>query len=98
MQRPLTVCLRAVRSLTEGLRLELREAGSNIRVSAISPGFVETGFAHVYTGSEERARQTYGRFQCLTSEDIAGAVRWVLESPPHMAVHDILIRPTAQRV
>src|SRR6056297_1396764 len=35
----------AVRSLTEGLRKELRAAESSVRITAISPGFVETEFA-----------------------------------------------------
>jgi len=86
----------AVRSLTEGLRQELRELGSGIRVSAISPGFVETEFAAVYHGDAEAAAETYGRFKVLEAGDVADAVAWALAAPPHMQVHDILIRPTAQ--
>ncbi len=88
----------AVRSLTEGLRLELRQAQSRIRVTAISPGFVETGFAENYHKDPRKAAATYGRFQCLQSADIADAVAFVLDSPPHMAVHDMLIRPTEQKL
>jgi len=86
----------AVRSLTEGLRQELREAGSPIRVTAISPGFVETEFAARYHRSEEAAAKTYGRFPVLQSEDIAEAVVYVLSQPPHVQVHDVLMRPTDQ--
>lgn len=86
----------AVRSLTEGLRQELREAKSNIRVSAISPGFVETEFAARYHRSEEAARATYGRYPVLSADDIADAIVFVLGSPPHMQVHDLLLRPTQQ--
>jgi NADP-dependent 3-hydroxy acid dehydrogenase YdfG len=86
----------AVRSLTEGLRLELREAQSDIRVSAISPGFVETEFAEVYHGRPDAARETYGRFNVLQPEDIAEAVAYVLCAPAHVQVHDMLIRPTQQ--
>lgn len=86
----------AVRSLTEGLRLELREMGSAIRVSAISPGYVETEFAARYHRSEEAARATYSRFKVLEDVDVADAVAWVLASPPHMQVHDILLRATDQ--
>jgi 17beta-estradiol 17-dehydrogenase / 3beta-hydroxysteroid 3-dehydrogenase len=87
----------AVRALTEGLRLELRGLESNIRVSAISPGFVETEFAQIYHRSEEAARNLYASLDALQPTDIAEAVRYVLEAPAHVQIHDILLRPTAQQ-
>ena len=86
----------AVRSLTEGLRMELREAGSDVRVTAISPGFVETEFAEKFHGSKQAADKTYSRFPCLTSDDIANAVLYVLGQPKHVQFHDLLLRPTRQ--
>jgi len=86
----------AVRSLTEGLRQELRALGSKIRVSALSPGYVETEFAAHYHQSEEEAKRTYGRFKVLEPRDLAEAVRFVLAAPPHVQVHDILLRPRDQ--
>jgi NADP-dependent 3-hydroxy acid dehydrogenase YdfG len=86
----------AVRALTEALRQELHATGSRIRVTAISPGFVETEFAEVYHGSEQAARRTYGRFKVLEAEDVAAAVRYVLSQPAHVQVHDVLLRPSAQ--
>lgn len=87
----------AVRSLTEGLRQELRALGSRIRVTSVSPGFVETEFAEVYHGSTEAAQQTYGRFKVLQPQDVAATVMHVLKAPEHVAVHDVLMRPTGQR-
>ncbi|MGM0575191.1 MAG: SDR family NAD(P)-dependent oxidoreductase [Myxococcota bacterium] len=86
----------AVKALTEGLRRELREAGSPIRVTAVSPGFVETEFARHYTGSEEGARETYDRFPCLQPEDVADLVAFAVTRPPHVQLHDLLVRPTEQ--
>lgn len=86
----------AVRSLTESLRLELRELGSRIRVTAVSPGYVETEFAAVYHGDPERARETYSRFKVLEAVDVAASVRFALAAPPHVQVHDLLVRPTDQ--
>jgi NADP-dependent 3-hydroxy acid dehydrogenase YdfG len=86
----------AVRSLTEGLRQELRERGSPVRVTAISPGYVETEFAAVYHGSEEAARETYSRFKVLEAADVARAVGYALAQPRHVQVHDVLMRPTEQ--
>ncbi|MCG8422444.1 MAG: SDR family NAD(P)-dependent oxidoreductase [Proteobacteria bacterium] len=86
----------AVRSLTESLRQELREIGSPIRITAISPGFVETEFAARYHKSEQAARKTYGRYKVLQPGDIAAAVRYVIGQPAHVQVHDILMRPTEQ--
>ena len=86
----------AVRALTEGLRKELRELGSNTRVTAVSPGFVETEFAEAYHGSAEAAAKTYGRFKVLEAQDVAATVLHVLEAPAHVAIHDVLVRPTEQ--
>ncbi|MGB5809964.1 MAG: SDR family NAD(P)-dependent oxidoreductase, partial [Polyangiales bacterium] len=86
----------AVRALTEGLRKELRELGSRIRVTALSPGFVETEFAEVYHGSASAAEHTYGRFKVLDAVDVASTVLHVLEAPPHVEIHDVLMRGTQQ--
>ncbi len=86
----------AVRALTEGLRQELREAGSQIRVTAISPGFVETEFHEHYHDSAEAARKTYSRYKVLDAADIARAVVYALSQPPHVQFHDLLVRPTDQ--
>jgi NADP-dependent 3-hydroxy acid dehydrogenase YdfG len=86
----------AVRSMTEGLRRELRAADSGIRVTAVSPGFVETEFAEVYHRDGEAAAKTYGRYPVLTPDDIADAVAFAVGAPPHMQVHDLLVRPTRQ--
>lgn len=87
----------AVRALTEALRQELRELGSAIRVTAVSPGFVETEFAELYNRSAEAARATYGRYKVLEAADVAEAVVFALSQPEHVQVHDILVRPTHQR-
>ncbi len=86
----------AVRSLTEGLRQELRELGSDIRVSSVSPGYVATEFHQGYFGSAQRAQATYSQFPVLQPADVAKSVRYILEAPPHMQVHDLLLRPTRQ--
>ena len=87
----------AVRALTEGLRTGLRAADLPIRVAAISPGYVETEFAEAMSGSAEQAAALYSHFTCLQPEDVADSVVHCLAAPPHAQIHDILMRPTAQR-
>ena len=87
----------AVRSLIEGLRLELRALDSDIRVGAISPGYVETEFAQNYAhGDVEHAKRTYGKFKVLTADDVASTVVHMLEAPAHVQIHDVLMRATRQ--
>ncbi len=86
----------AVRSLSETLRRELRAAGSQIRITAISPGIVETEFAEKYHQSSEKAAETYAQFPVLQAEDIASAVAYALAQPPHVEINDLLLRPTQQ--
>lgn len=86
----------AVRALTEGLRMELHAARSPVRVTSISPGYVETEFAGIFHGDEETGRETYRRLKALEADDIAEAVTYVLAQPPHVQIHDILLRPREQ--
>ena len=86
----------AVRGLLEALRKELRAEHSPIRVSAVSPGYVRTEFAQVYSGDPEAAERTYSRFTVLAPDDVAELVRTIVTAPPHVQVHDVLVRSTDQ--
>jgi NADP-dependent 3-hydroxy acid dehydrogenase YdfG len=72
------------------LRQEVATAG--IRVSLIEPGLVETPLIHVYPGSNDMV----GEVDALSPDDIARAVRYVLEQPAGVNVFEVLIRPTGQ--
>lgn len=86
----------AVLSLTEGINLDV--AGTPIRVSSVDPGFVETEFSTVrFHGDAERARNVYEGFQPLGPEDVADAVAWVIGTPAHVNVLNVLMMPSAQR-
>ncbi|CAL4073242.1 unnamed protein product, partial [Meganyctiphanes norvegica] len=74
----------AVKALTEGLRQELRDAKSNIRVAAISPGGVETNLLAHMTGDAAVAKEIYASMKHLQPSDIAESVLYILKQPPHV--------------
>jgi len=86
----------AVRAVTESLRQELRAIGCGIRVSAISPGFIETEFAEHYHKRKSANIEFYKQYKVLQPEDLADAVCFALSAPAHVQVHDILMRPLNQ--
>jgi NADP-dependent 3-hydroxy acid dehydrogenase YdfG len=86
-----------VRALTEALREELTRERRPVRVSMISPGLVQTEFhAHSFADAD-KAQAFYQRFKPLDPADVADAVLYMLAVPPHVLVHDIVLRPLAQR-
>jgi 17beta-estradiol 17-dehydrogenase / 3beta-hydroxysteroid 3-dehydrogenase len=87
----------AVRALTEGLRQELRARKSPIRVSAVSPGYVHTEFAEVFTGRAGADQEIASRIRILDARDIAEAIVFIVTRPAHVEVHDVLVRPAAQK-
>ncbi|KAB7508038.1 Dehydrogenase/reductase SDR family member 11 [Armadillidium nasatum] len=87
----------ALTAITEGLRQEMRELKSHIRISKISPGFVETEFfTRMFSSNEEKAQEIYKSRMFLQPEDIANSVLHIISSPPHVEINDILVRPTEQ--
>lgn len=73
----------AAHAMAESARLELDDSG--VRVTVIAPGVVDTPFFSQVPLEVP-----------LQSDDIARAVVYALEQPPHVDVNEILIRPTAQ--
>jgi hypothetical protein len=84
----------AVRAISEGLRMDLK--GKKIRVTNIEPGLVKTEFALALLGDEARAEAVYEGYDPLRPEDIAEAVVWCLERPPHVNIQELVIFPTDQ--
>lgn len=84
----------AVRAFSEGLRHDL--LGTKIRVTNIEPGMVQTEFAKVRLGSEEKANKVYEGMTPLAARDIAEAVLWSLLRPPHVNIQELVIFPTDQ--
>lgn len=78
------------------LRLEL--VGEPIRVIEIAPGMVKTEeFSLHRLGSKDAADAVYaGVDGPLTAADVAAAVVWALEQPPHVNVDLMVLRPVAQ--
>jgi len=85
----------AVLAITDGMRIDLNPFG--IKVSAISPGLVETEFSNVrFKGDTARANAVYKGFEPLHAEDIAEIIYFVVSRPHHVNIADMLIYPTAQ--
>jgi 3-hydroxy acid dehydrogenase / malonic semialdehyde reductase len=85
----------AVDAITKGLRIDLVD--TQLRVTTIDPGLVETEFSIVrFRGNEEKARQTYKGLVPLFPDDVAEAVLWAATRPPHVQVAEMILFPTAQ--
>jgi NADP-dependent 3-hydroxy acid dehydrogenase YdfG len=86
----------AVRAFSEGLRQEL-SARNKIRVTTIEPGIVATELTNTITDKSLESFVKHSKeIEALQAEDIASSIMFALESPSHMNVNEITIRPTAQ--
>ena len=86
----------AVTAFSEGLREEF-SVRSNIRVTAIEPGVVDTELNNTITDESLKGFvENTKKMAALHAEDIANAILFAVESPEHMNVNEILVRPTTQ--
>lgn len=84
-----------VAAITKSMRMDL--IGTNIKVSTVDPGMVETGFSKVrFYGDDEKAQKVYSGFTPLTAEDIAETILFCATRPPHVNINEIVVMPTAQ--
>ncbi|MFI7230534.1 SDR family NAD(P)-dependent oxidoreductase [Nonomuraea angiospora] len=85
-----------ITAFSESLRQEVTTRG--VRVVVIEPGFVATELAGHNTDPMMRAaaQNMAASMRTLQPEDIANAVVYAVTQPEHVAVNEILIRPTDQ--
>lgn len=85
----------AVDALTAGMRMDLNPFG--IKVTGIHPGLVETEFSLVrFKGDAQKASSVYRGLKPLTGADIADVILYVLSTPDHVMIADLVVFPKAQ--
>lgn len=86
----------AVRALNQAMNMDMLK--TNIRISTIEPGAVETEFSLVrFNGDKEKADTVYKGFQPLSASDIADIIYFMTTLPEHINIQNLLVTPTAQR-
>ncbi|GAA1383844.1 SDR family oxidoreductase [Pseudonocardia kongjuensis] len=84
----------AVKVLCDGLRLE---AGPDLRVTLVRPGFVDTNFVTGISDPKRRAGFEERRDAMAISPDVlAEAIVFAIDQPAQVDVNEIVVRPTAQ--
>lgn len=85
----------ALLAISDGLKVDLH--GTPLRVSAVSPGLVETDFSLVrFDGDAERADAVYADTTALTAEDVADAIVYCAHAPDRVNVQELLLTPRVQ--
>jgi 3-hydroxy acid dehydrogenase / malonic semialdehyde reductase len=80
----------AEKSISEGLKIDLM--GTQVRVTSVDPGMVETNFSKVrFRGDEEKAAKVYQNITPLQPEDVADAIVWVAGRPAHVNIHTVVM-------
>ena len=85
----------AVKALSDGLRIDVAE--SDVRVTNLKPGLVQTNFSNVrFHGDDARAESVYKGVKPLTGDDIADVAFYAASAPAHVQIAEVLILATHQ--
>ena len=86
----------AVNAFSESLRQEVTARG--VRISLVEPGAVETELrSHITQPEAKAAALAHAEgMRSLQPDDVARAILYVVTQPPHVAVNEVLVRPTDQ--
>ncbi len=85
----------AVKTLSDGIRIDT--IATDIKVSTIQPGIVETPFSEVrFHGDKEKAANVYAGIDAIQPEDVADIVLYVTNQPKHVQISDVTIMANQQ--
>jgi NADP-dependent 3-hydroxy acid dehydrogenase YdfG len=87
----------AVNAFSESLRQEV--TGRGVRIGLVEPGAVATELTDHITqpAARQASKEMVQGMTPLQAEDIARAVLYLVTQPPHVAVNEVLVRPTDQQ-
>jgi len=84
-----------VGAFSESLRQEV--TSRHLRVALVEPGAVATELqSHNRPEVKEEIEKRFVDMEVLEAEDISEAIEFVITRPPHVAVNEVLVRPTEQ--
>ena len=85
----------AVKTFSDGVRIDVID--SDIKVTTIQPGIVETPFSEVrFHGDTKRAAAVYAGIDALQAEDIANIIAFAVSQPKRVQISDIVIMANQQ--
>jgi NADP-dependent 3-hydroxy acid dehydrogenase YdfG len=85
----------ALGAFSEGMRQEFTAKG--LRSSLVEPGATATELAgHNREEVQVGLRQRFGGMTRLEAQDIADVITFIVTRPRHMAINEVLVRPTDQ--
>jgi NADP-dependent 3-hydroxy acid dehydrogenase YdfG len=85
-----------VGAFSESLRQEV--TNRHVRVSLVEPGAVATELTtHNRPEVQEQLKKRFGDTERLQASDIADSIEFIVTRPRHVAINEVLIRPTEQR-
>lgn len=80
----------AVLAISEAIRLEL---GTEVRVTSISPGAVNTAFIDQTSNKDLLGNYKDYFASGLSADDIANQIQYAIDAPQHSVISEIIIRP-----
>lgn len=84
-----------VGAFSESLRQEVTKR--HVRVAVIEPGIVNTELqSHMRDEIREASMRAFAKIEALEAQDIADAIEYVVTRPRHVAINELLVRPTEQ--
>ncbi|MCW2534963.1 MAG: L-allo-threonine dehydrogenase, NAD(P)-binding [Modestobacter sp.] len=86
----------AVNAFSESLRQEV--TGRGVRIGLVEPGAVATELSSHITqpAAKQASQESAASMRTLQAADVARAVLYVVTQPRHVAVNEVLVRPTDQ--
>jgi len=84
-----------VGAFSESLRQEV--TGRHVRIALVEPGAVATELTtHLRPEIRTQTAQRFANMEILQANDVADAITYIVTRPRHVAVNEVLIRPTEQ--